>query len=218
MRAGEWFLDLVFPPKCPFCTKILEKPREPMCPACQKTLPWLVGEEALRPVEHLDGCLSPLAYRDGVPEAVRRYKFPGSPSYARPFGLLTAQCVRDHLKEPVDLAAWVPLSRKRRRRRGFDQAERLAREAASELALPVRGLLEKVRDNAPQSHLEDEAARRANVQGVYRLREEDLSGLRILLVDDVVTTGSTLGECARLLREAGATRVWGLTLAQARKK
>lgn len=218
MELWESLLDLVFPPKCPFCQAVLDDPKAPVCPDCQKKLPWLLGSEALRAVDGTAGCLSPLAYRDGVPEAVRRYKFPGNPSYSRPFGLLAAQCVRDNLERPVDLVTWVPLSRKRKKRRGFDQAQRMAQAAAKELGIPARGLLEKVRDNGPQSHLEDEAARRANVQGAYRLAEEDLSGLRILLVDDVVTTGSTMGECARLLSEGGAAEVWGLTLAQARKK
>lgn len=217
MRAWEAFLDLVFPPKCPFCQNILDEPGAPVCPRCRETLPWLRGAEARRAVEGTAGCLSPLAYRDGVPEAVHRYKFPGNPSYARSFGLLAAQCVRDNLTGSADLVTWVPLSRKRRKQRGFDQAERLARAAAEELGLPARGLLEKTRDNGPQSRLEDAAARRANVQGVYRLREEDLSGLRVLLVDDVVTTGSTLGECARMLQSVGAAEIWGLTLAQARK-
>ena len=197
MNLWESFLDLLFPPKCPFCQKILDDPRAPVCPTA--------------------GCLSPLAYRDGVPEAVRRYKFPGNPSYGKPFGLLMAQCAQDSLTGAVDVVTWTPLSRKRKRKRGFDQAELLARTAAGELGLPARKLLEKEKDNGPQSHLEDEAARRANVQGVYRLTGEDLSGRCILLVDDVVTTGSTLGECARMLRAAGAEQVWGVTLAQARK-
>ena len=218
MNLWESFLDLLFPPKCPFCQKILDDPRAPVCPECQGKLPWLLGEDALRAVEGTAGCLSPLAYRDGVPEAVRRYKFPGNPSYGKPFGLLMAQCAQDSLTGAVDVVTWAPLSRRRKRKRGFDQAELLARTAAGELGLPARKLLEKEKDNGPQSHLEDEAARRANVQGVYRLTGEDLSGLRVLLVDDVVTTGSTMGECARLLLEGGASEVWGLTLAQARKK
>ena len=217
MKLWDSLLDLLFPPKCPFCQKILDAPKAPLCPDCQGKLPWLQGGEMVRAVEGTSGCLSPLAYREPVPQAVHRYKFPGNPSYGRPFGLLMAQCALDGLKEPVDLVTWVPLSRTRRKQRGFDQAELLARTAAGELGVPVRPLLEKVQNNGPQYHLEDEAARRANVQGVYRLREKDLSGLRILLVDDVVTTGSTLGECARMLEKAGAVAVWGLTLAQARK-
>ena len=87
MKIWESFLDLLFPPKCPFCRNILDDPRAPVCPECQGKLPWLLGEDALRAVEGTAGCLSPLAYRDGVPEAVRRYKFPGNPSYGKPFGL-----------------------------------------------------------------------------------------------------------------------------------
>lgn len=151
-RAGTWLLDLLFPKKCPFCQRILEDPRAPACPDCQKTLPWLSGREAERPVEFTSGCLSPLAYRGRVPDSVHRYKFPGTPSYAGAYGLLIAQCVRDNRAAPLDLVTWVPLSPKRKRKRGFDQAEALARAAAQELGLPVRGTLEKFRNNGPQSH------------------------------------------------------------------
>lgn len=217
-RAGTWLLDLLFPKKCPFCQRILEDPRAPACPDCQKTLPWLSGREAERPEEFTSGCLSPLAYRGRVPDSVHRYKFPGTPSYAGAYGLLIAQCVRDNRAAPLDLVTWVPLSPKRKRKRGFDQAEALARAAAQELGLPVRGTLEKFRNNGPQSHLHEASERRANVLGAYRLREgAEPAGLRILLVDDVVTSGATLSECARLLRSAGAAEVLCATLAQARK-
>ena len=93
-RAGTWLLDLLFPMKCPFCQHILEDSRAPACTGCQKMLPWLSGREAERPVEFTSGCLSPLAYRDRVPDSIHRYKFPGTPSYAGAYGLLTAQCVR----------------------------------------------------------------------------------------------------------------------------
>jgi len=126
-RAGTWLLDLLFPMKCPFCQHILEDSRAPACPGCQKMLPWLSGREAERPVEFTSGCLSPLAYRDRVPDSIHRYKFPGTPSYAGAYGLLTAQCVRDNRAAPLDLVTWIPLSPKRRRKRGFDQAEALAR-------------------------------------------------------------------------------------------
>ena len=247
-RAGTWLLDLLFPMKCPFCQHILEDSRAPACPGCQKMLPWLSGREAERPVEFTSGCLSPLAYRDRVPDSIHRYKFPGTPSYAGAYGLLTAQCVRDNRAAPLDLVTWIPLSPKRRRilltaqcvrdnraapldlvtwiplspkrrrKRGFDQAEALARAVARELDLPVRGTLEKFRNNDPQSHLHEASERRANVLGVYRLKESvDLAGLRVLLVDDVVTSGATLSECARLLRSAGAAEVLCATLAQARR-
>lgn len=117
---------------------------------------------------------------------------------------------------PGDLGA---LSRQRRWRRGFDQGEKLARVVAAELGLPVRGMLRKVRHTQPQSGLEDPAARRANALGAYAPAPGvQGKGLRILLVDDVVTSGATLSECARVLLGAGAGEVLCATLAQARKK
>ena len=74
MSVREKVLDLVFPPKCPFCQKILEDPRAPVCPVCQPELPWLEGKAAERRVDFADNCFSPLAYRDAVPGAVHRYK------------------------------------------------------------------------------------------------------------------------------------------------
>ena len=82
-RAGTWLLDLLFPMKCPFCQHILEDSRAPACPGCQKMLPWLSGREAERPVEFTSGCLSPLAYRDRVPDSIHRYKVPRHPQLCR---------------------------------------------------------------------------------------------------------------------------------------
>lgn len=218
-RVGQWVLDLLFPPKCPFCTRVLDKPRSPVCPQCQGQLPWLTGERADRRVEFADHCLSPLAYRGAVVESVHRYKFPGNPSYADAYGLLLAQCVRDHLDEPFDLVTWAPLSKKRRKKRGFDQGQLLAWAVARELDVPLKGTLVKTRHTPPQSGLDQAGERRANVLGAYCLAEgTQLAGLRVLLVDDVVTSGATLGECARLLKQAGAAQVCCAALAQARDK
>lgn len=218
MKASTWLLDLVFPPKCPFCGKLLDNPRAPVCPACQPKLPWLTGPGSRRDVECSDGCWSPLAYRDRVPEAVRRYKFTRVRAYAAPFGLLMAQCMQDQPDIQADMVTWAPLSRARLRERGFDQAELLARTVGGHLALPVVRTLDKTRHTQAQSVLKQESARQANALGAYSLRPDlCLQGKRLILVDDVVTSGATLGECARLLRQAGAGKIWCLTLAQARE-
>ena len=209
--------ELLFPTKCPFCQKIMERPEDLVCPDCQRKLPWLTGKAAERKVDFADSCFSPLAYRDRVPEAVRRYKFGRVNAYSRPFGLLAAQCARDHLPQRPDAVTWAPLSRKRLRERGFDQAELMARAAGEALGLPVIPMLKKARHTGAQSDLEDERERRANVRGAYALLPGgEAEGKKLLLVDDVVTTGATLGECARTLILGGADRVWCLTLAQAR--
>jgi ComF family protein len=127
--------------------------------------------------------------------------------------------VQDNLPERPDALTWAPLSTKRLRQRGFDQAERLAHHLGKELSLPVVRILKKPHHTDPQSHLAEAAERRANALGAYALYPNaQISGRKLLLVDDVVTSGSTLSECARLLRQSGAQRVWCATLAQARKK
>ena len=218
MRRTDWALDLLFPPKCPYCQGVLEGSYVPACSQCQPVLPWLVGAQGERKVDFTAGCLSPLAYRGKVVESIHRFKFSGRASYARAYGILVAQCVRDHWQEPLDAVTWVPLSRPRRRQRGYDQAKLLAQWTARELELPLLGMLDKVRDIPPQSGIQDDAQRRANVLGAYQLRPKARpEGLRLLLVDDVVTSGATLGECARLLAGGGAKRVVCAALAQARK-
>lgn len=210
-------LDLLFPPRCPFCQNILEQPQELLCPSCQPKLPWLTGQAAQRKVDFSAGCLSPLRYRESVRDAVHRYKFSGRRGYGQPFGMLMAQCAKDHWSELPDLVTWVPLSAKRLRKRGYDQSELLARKVGEVLKLPVQPTLVKVRHTDPQSRLEEESARRANALGAYSVRTDwDGAGKRILLVDDVVTSGATLSECARVLLSSGAEEIYCLTLAQAK--
>lgn len=218
MRVWNIFLDLLFPPKCPFCCGVLDDPRASLCPGCQPVLPWLEKKQALRKVAFTAGCYSPLEYRDRVRESIHRFKFGSVRAYAAPFGALMAQCVSDHGEINADLVTWAPLSRKRLRQRGYDQAGLLAREVGERLDLPVVRTLNKNRHTQRQSDLHDHAQRRANVLGAYVLRPgADVRGKRVLLVDDVVTSGATLSSCAKVLHQAGAEEVWCVTLAQAGK-
>ncbi len=213
MRLVRTLLDLLYPPKCPFCGRILERGEDGVCAVCLEGLPWAEGEPA---VEGCEMCLSPLWYQDGVREGVHRYKFGGGRVHARLFGDLMAQCLRDRWDGPVDLVTWAPLHPKRRAGRGYDQAELLARRVGAAAGLPVAPTLEKRRNTGAQSQLRDAAERAANAAGAYRsLPGLDLAGSRVVLVDDVVTTGATLAQCAACLRDAGAASVVGLTFAQA---
>ena len=216
MRLLDQLLDLLYPPKCPFCGRVLERGEEGWCALCPGDLPWRSAEDGKR-VPGCDDCLSPLWYRDGVREAMRRYKFGGGQGHARLFGRLMAQCLRERWDGPADLITWAPLHPKRRRARGYDQAELLARRVGELSGLPVESTLEKVRDAAAQSQSGGDLARRANVRGAYRTPDGlDLGGRRVVLVDDVTTSGATLSECAVALRRAGAEAVVGLTFARAR--
>ncbi|MDE6281835.1 MAG: double zinc ribbon domain-containing protein [Oscillospiraceae bacterium] len=216
MRPLRFLLDLLYPPKCPFCGRVLERGEEGWCASCQEELPW-TGPDDAKTVESCGICLSPLWYQDGVRAGMHRYKFGGGRGHAELFGLLMAQCLQDRWEESVDLITWVPLHPKRKRKRGYDQAELLARRVGELAGLSVESTLEKVRATAVQSEISEDEARKANVKDAYRaLPGLDLAGKRIVLIDDVVTTGATLWECAAALRQAGAASVVGLTFARAR--
>lgn len=216
MRLGGQILDLLFPPRCPFCRCLLAG-AGPVCPSCQRGLSWTQGMEGEVQGEHFRLCVAPVWYRDRARDAFHRYKFSGLRSYAPAFGQLMAQCVSDRLDGPFDLVTWAPLSRQRLRRRGYDQAQLLAKAVGRALALPLIPTLDKCRHTPAQSGLEEEAHRRANALGAYRLRPDaQVAGKRILLVDDVITSGSTLSECARILRTAGAQEVWCVVFGRAR--
>ena len=215
-KAAEALLALLFPPKCPFCRRLLAEGEDLLCPECQRELPWTQGEQGKRKVEFSAGCIAPLWFQDRCREAVHRFKFRGMQCYSEPFSTLMAQCARDRLSGTFDLVTWVPVSRRRRWERGYDQGELLARGVARELELSFAVTLRKIRHNKKQSLLTGAAARRANVLGAYAVRDAALvRDKRVLLVDDVVTTGATLGECARMLRTAGAREVVCLALTMA---
>ena len=210
-------LDLLFPPKCVFCGKVLDTGEDGLCSRCQRELPWLTDGEAELTGEFFSLCAASLRYQDKVRDSVRRYKFKGRRGYHKLYGRLVAQCVHDHLAGRYDLITWVPLSPQRKKERGYDQAFLLASAAALELGEVAVEALRKERNTDPQSGLTEDAQRRANVLGAYTPVDPELvAGKRVLLIDDVVTTGSTLSECARMLRTMGAEDVVCAALARAR--
>lgn len=217
MNLLDHILDLLFPPKCPFCGRVLDRPG--ICPTCEKTLPWTDGAGGLREGPGGLRCAAPLWYEDLVREGLLRFKFRGASAAATPLGELVACCAAERFSGEFDTVTWVPVSRKRLRKRGYDQAKLLA-EAACRLwdMKPVR-LLEKTVDNAAQSGLTEAAARRANVLGVYEpCSGAVIEGKRILLIDDICTTGATLVECVRVLKAAGAADVMCVTAALTRER
>ena len=122
-----------------------------------------------------------------------------------------ADCLRGGQTD-FDRVTWVPLSRARLRTRGYDQAKLLAEEVARQLDLPCGRLLEKTKNNPAQSKTTNMRERFENVKGVYRCIGTP-AGEKILLVDDIVTTGATLSAAAAELEKAGAMSVTGLTVA-----
>ena len=205
-------LDLLFPPKCIFCRKVLRAGRRVCCPDC---LEKLAGQTRWRQGVFFSRCCVPLVYEGDVREAVIRFKFKDQPGYATEFGRILGQCIGRELKGQYDLITWIPVSEERLKKRGYDQAMLLAMAAALELGDVAVETLKKAMDNAAQSSLEDAEARKSNVLGAYRVEDPMLvEGKRVLLIDDIVTTGATLDEASRTLLEAGAKEVIAAALAQ----
>ena len=215
MGSFEKILDLLFPPRCPLCGKL----GKGICPDCDAKLPLVGQAQTVRRVGSFR-CAAPLWYEGVAREGLLRLKFRGTRSAARSFGELLARCAAEEFSGEFDVVTWVPVSKKRLRKRGFDQARLLAEEACRLWDRSPERLLVKIADNPAQSSIRGGvSARRANVLGVYEVRPgADVAGRRILLIDDICTSGSTLKECVRVLEEAGAQSVVCAVAAHAKEK
>lgn len=204
--AFRWILDLLFPPKCAFCHSLLPNGTEGICDCCAKEL--LRADPIEKTGEFFADCIAAFAYKDLVRDSILRYKFYGRQEYAAIYAPLLAARIRERFDGRFDVISWVPVSARRRRKRGYDQAQLLAEQTAKVLNVPAAAMLKKSRHTPAQSTLREAAGRKANVLGAYHVcARQAPAGLRVLLIDDVVTTGATLSECSRVLLTAGAKEV-----------
>jgi ComF family protein len=220
-------LDLVFPRRCavcgaygPFvceqCEAELEPAAGPRCPRCWA--PGADGEQCLAcqaSPPAFDGLRAAFVYKGAARELVLALKFKDMSVVADTMGELLAVAAR-RSEINADKVVPVPLSGRRQRTRGYNQAELLAKALAHELGLPLTGgALRRTRNTPAQAKSADAEARQRNVEGAFACRRpEAIAGRRVLLVDDVTTTGATLSACAAALKEGGAASVWALAFAR----
>jgi len=218
----ERALDLMFPPTCVRCRKIGRW----ICETCWQQIDWVVGQkcggcgrpwiggfcpECSGAGTSLDSLSAVTAFRGVSREAVHALKYYGRHAIASMMARLMADAFTDF---PIDRVSHVPLHPSRRRERGYDQAAMLARGIAALIDLPYEAnTLRRVRRTRQQVTLSGEQRQR-NVAGAFEAREQ-LDGISVLLVDDVITTGATMEAAAEAAREAGAQRVAGIAFASA---
>jgi len=211
----DYLLDLLYPTRCIICRRLIPPGRPRLCPQCQERIPKATHTN----IRHVKDCVAACIYEGETADAIRRYKFGGCQAYAPAFGELVAERIYEDLWGEFDLLSWVPLAPDRKRERGYDQAELIARSAAKRLRTPLVRTLKKRRHVARQSGTSSADERRANIAGAYAASDPVLiAGKRILLIDDIVTTGSTLSECAETLLLAGASEIYCAALAKTQKK
>jgi len=162
-----------------------------------------------------DGAYSYGAYEDELRELIHLFKYGRIETLAGPLGALLALALPR--SERFDLVVPVPLHWWKRWRRGFNQSQLLSEQIARRINVPVRRCLRRVKNTSAQAGLTN-AKRRANVSLAFQAKPGVLQGARILLVDDVMTTGSTAAACARALKSAGAKKVTLLTVARADRR
>ncbi|HEU0153449.1 MAG TPA: ComF family protein [Arenimonas sp.] len=232
VRFSQWLGRALLPPRCLVCTAPGADDRD-LCGACRDALPWSgpacprcalptpAGRgrgcgRCLARAPPLDATLAVLAYRFPVDRLLLRFKFHGDLAAGRLLAQLMASALPARLAgaPPPAAVVPVPLHPGRLRQRGYDQARELARPVAAALGLPLHAdALHRVRATEAQTRL-DAAGRRGNVRRAFACRRGALPA-HVVLLDDVMTTGATLGECARALRRAGVRRVDAWVVARA---
>lgn len=224
-------LDLVFPPRCAHCGAYLARDRA-LCAGCRRRIilhkTFFCGKCRARRYSARGICHKNFpfllaaagSYEDPALRAlIRSLKFGFVRSAAAPLGAIMADYARrlGIPRQGYDAVVPVPLSQRRLRERGFNQAELIAREAGRALGIPVEpGLLRRRRHAPPQSGLPGDARRRArNIAGCFEIAAPAaVAGRRIILLDDVVTTGATMREAAAILKAAGAKDILALAAAK----
>ena len=197
--------DLLFPPKCVLCGKLLGRQEQDLCPDCRRDTEPYPDKRTRYP--HLAKVIALWYYKENVRKSLLLFKFYGHRSYARSYGRLLSQKLRQTQRE-FDVLTWIPISLPRLWGRGYDQSRLLAQAIGEALNVTPLKTLVKFRHVKPQSRFKYAPQRKANILGAYRcVCPDDVRGKRILLVDDIFTTGATSGECARMLLAAGAKSV-----------
>ncbi len=225
-------VDIIFPPQCLICGEIASSGLCLICRASFQALVPPLCEICSVPVETAepsilcnkcrdsrpayDKAWSLFVYDGAVKKAIQDFKYHGVSGFHRVFGeLLSGRLKRELVDTQIDLIVPVPLHPSRERSRGYNQALLMARSCASLLSLPLLG--SSLVRNRHTDSLADQGRkeRYASLEGVFSLQNKiSLKGKKILLIDDIMTTGATFHQCARVLKEGAASHIYGITVAR----
>ncbi|MCK8827015.1 ComF family protein [Natroniella acetigena] len=230
-KVYNFILELLYPawPSCPACGREFSSSEIGFCSECIDEIEFIGDDYCIKCGKLTENklCLDCREqerffsqaravglYDAGLKEYIKQLKYEQRQQLARPLaGLLTRYAEYYYQINRLDLITYIPIHKERLEERGFNQAYLLAKQLASELRLPIKSLLARIVDTARQSELARQE-RLQNLAGKFKIENQQLvKGQRILLVDDIFTTGATVNEASKLLLEAGAKDVKVITLA-----
>lgn len=226
----ETCLDMVFPPRCPVCDKPAPLPAL-ICPACREKPVPVKAPRCLKCGKHIGdereeyckGCrLTVHVFKQGrslflyssVAGSLYRFKYAGRQEYARFYAEEIVKKLGGTIRAwKPDALVPVPIHPARRRERGYNQAEVLAKEIGKRTGIPVAsGLIRRVKKTLPQKLLDD-AGRQNNLKRAFKIDGNDVKLKRVIVIDDIYTTGSTVDACAAELKRAGVEEIYFITAA-----
>ena len=230
MKVLKGLIELVFPAKCPFCKEIMAGQAEGICASCRRKVEFIQEprcKKCGKPIfnkekEFCYDCVQNNYYfeegrnlwihKPPVSDAIYEFKYQNRKYYGYIFGKEMGMRYLDYVeRRKIDLIVPVPLHKRRKRSRGYNQAEILGRKISEITGIPmVVDSLIRLKKTNPQKIL-GHRDRRANIKGAFVTRKS-FQGKNILLIDDIYTTGNTLSEAARVLKAAGASKVYFLTI------
>jgi ComF family protein len=219
-------LNFLFPPRCVSCGKggafLCRKCRNklsylqpPLCTRCSKPIrTGTICQKCQAQNLDIDGICSIFKYGGAIRQAVIQFKYENTKVLADPLSYFMVEYLKKH-RLSFDVIIPVPIHKLRLRERGYNQSSLLAQRLSRMTRIPVaEGVLIRTKHTPSQAKSDSVEQRRKNIRNAFKCVNHNMSGKRILLIDDVCTSGSTLNACAASLKSAGAASVWGLTVAK----
>ena len=215
-------INLIFPPKCIFCRKLLDVTAEmEICNDCFRQIHLFSENSRVKNTSSFcDEIVCVSEYSGIIKEALKRYKFNGKPSYCRAFSKLLIKKVKIMTNcRKFDIIVSVPLHKSRETVRGYNQALLISKIVSKATGIREEsGVLKRVRETSAQSLISSRHGRLNNIKDAFKVTQpHKLAGKSIILIDDILTTGHTVDECSRALKEAGALWVTAAVIASGRK-
>lgn len=207
-------LSIFFPPRCPFCNEIISSD-EVICKSCKEKIKCKNFKDVITTrTGKTFISISPFSYEEPIRTAIHKFKFRGMKHYSILFGKYLTDILKENYDiNKIDYITSVPLHRVRKRERGFNQSEVFGREISRLTGIKYIEVLEKSKKNKVQHEL-NLSERTENVKDVYKVIDSEiLKDKTVIICDDILTSGNTMAECAKVIFEAGAKNVIGATIA-----